>query len=180
MRCHAVRHNCLPSRLRRLFHIAVLIGISWLSACADNSPENREPVPVVMHIRTSASVNPDSHRRAAPVVMRLYELKSDRAFRSADFFALQDKDRITLGDDLLSRDEWLLRPGEDLTVKRTVNLETISLGFIAAYRDLSASKWRTVTVLPNTPTATWFDRSIPLVLIVELGQNSIQVNVVNP
>ncbi len=102
------------------------------------------------------------------------------AFSSADFFSIQDKDHSVLANDLLTRDEWLLRPGEERTIERVVNRATTSLGFTAAYRSLSSSTWRAVTPLPETPAQAWYHSPADIVLVVELGQNAIQVRAVSP
>jgi len=98
------------------------------------------------------SVNPDSRGRASPVVMRLYEIKSLAAFNTADFFSIFDRDKETLGAELLAREEFQLRPGEKLRFDRQLQPETRYVGVIAAFRDLEHSEWR--TALPITPRKT--------------------------
>lgn len=107
------------------------------------------PKPTRLDIRMSgdAQVNPDARYRPSPVMVRLYELKTPAAFESADFFSLFDKDRETLAADLNARDEFVLQPGQSLTLKREARPDTRYLAVLAAYRDLERSRWRAVTAL---------------------------------
>ncbi|HEY5307209.1 MAG TPA: type VI secretion system lipoprotein TssJ, partial [Casimicrobiaceae bacterium] len=85
---------------------------------------------------------------ASPLSLRLFELKSEAAFQTADFFALYDRDQATLGGDMLARDEVIIRPGETQTITRKANADTRLLGVIAAFRDLEHSVWRTSVAVP--------------------------------
>jgi type VI secretion system protein VasD len=159
--------------------IAPIIAVAFalvLAACASSDPK-----PLKMAIRldlsvvASAGVNPDDQKRAAPIIVRLYELKTDSAFAAADYFSLQDKDKTLLADDIVRRDEFQLRPGEKKVFQRKIDPTTTRLGILAAYRDLPNSVWREVYTLPTTPDAAWYYRSPKLKLTVDLDANAIRV-----
>src|SRR5262245_27417756 len=57
-------------------------------------------------------VNPDPSGRASPIVVRVYQLKEEGAFSGADFFALYDREKETLGASVVAREEYELQPGE--------------------------------------------------------------------
>ena len=59
-----------------------------------------------------ATVNPDARKRPSPVVLRVYELKSNALFESADFVSLFEKDQAVLGAELVSREEVILQPND--------------------------------------------------------------------
>jgi type VI secretion system protein VasD len=122
------------------------------------------------------TVNPDDHGRAAPIVVRVYELKDAGAFKTADFFTLQSQDKTVLGDDLVKRNEWLLRPGDHRTLVRPADPATTALGVIAAYRDLPNSVWRAVYPLPAAPDAAWYHFAPKLKLSIDLGANAIHIH----
>jgi type VI secretion system protein VasD len=102
------------------------------------------PPPTVLQIDADAATNanPDSHGRASPVVVRLLELKSLAAFQNADFFSLFERDKETLSNDLVAKDEIVLRPGDRRELKRELNGDTRFIGVVAAYRDIEHSRWR--------------------------------------
>ncbi|MDD5035260.1 MAG: type VI secretion system lipoprotein TssJ [Methylococcaceae bacterium] len=106
------------------------------------------PTKVELQIEAGSDINPGSQGAAAPLVIRIYELRGLSAFNSADFFALYDKDQAALGGDLVQKRELLIRPGE----KQTLLLDPAEgvgfIGAIAAFRQLDASQWRVSASIP--------------------------------
>jgi len=96
----------------------------------------------VQWIAAGADANPDATGRPSPVVVRVYQLKTDASFNGAEFFALFDDDKKVLGAELISRDEFVLTPAERRTIEVVVSDETRFVGAIAAYRDIGHSQWR--------------------------------------
>src|SRR5947209_3624390 len=92
-------------RSAQIFTIATLLG---LAACSSTP----KPTVVNTSVETKQKINPSIHGVSSPVVVRIYALKSLAAFNGADFFSLADKDKETLGAELLEREELLLKPGE--------------------------------------------------------------------
>ena len=63
-------------------------------------------------IEAAAGLNPSVTQRPSPLMIRIYELKSAAAFNQADFMSLYQSDQVTLGADLLAKEEMMLQPGE--------------------------------------------------------------------
>ena len=128
---------------RSLMQIAVVLGSLALAGCATPPPP-----PVVSELQLSvvagADVNPDARKRASPVLVRIYALKSAAPFEAADFFSLFEKDTATLGGELVQREEFLLRPGEEKALPLKFGPEVKSIGVMVAYRDLERARWRDV------------------------------------
>ena len=125
---------------------ASIIIFLWVAGCASTP----KPTVVQVLLDVQPNVNPDSRGRSSPVIMRLYEIKSLAAFNTADFFSIFDRDKETLGAELLAREEFQLRPGEKRQFNKQLQPETRYVGVIAAFRDLERSQWRTaVAVTPN-------------------------------
>lgn len=102
-----------------------------------------------MTVSATADANPDSTGRPSPVVVRVYQLRAEAAFAAADFFALFDDEQKVLGPELISRDEFVLAPGEKRTLDVAVSGQTRFVGAIAAFRDIRNSQWRTVVPAPR-------------------------------
>jgi type VI secretion system protein VasD len=129
---------------------ALLLG---LVGCASKPPAPPPPTVIQATIDVAANVNPDANGRPSPVVFKVYELKSLAAFNAADFFALFDKDKETLGAELLNREEYRLMPGEKRQFERKLQPDTRYIGAMAAFRDLGRAQWRaTMTVVPEKTT----------------------------
>jgi type VI secretion system protein VasD len=129
---------------RRL--ILLVAGALLVGACASKPPK---PAPTHAELTVSPDVNPDSSGRASPVVLRVYQLRNDGEFNSADFFGVYEKEKETLGASLVSREEYVLAPGENRKLDLPVNAETRFIGVVAAFRDIRVARWRAVSRPPE-------------------------------
>jgi len=98
-------------------------------------------------IKVDDGVNPDGRGQAAPILVKVFELKSSCNFETADYFALQDRDRETLAAELVNADQAILRSGEERVFKREAGLDSRAIGVIAGYRKLENARWRLVLPL---------------------------------
>lgn len=156
------------------------VAMSLLSGCGSNSdkPPAHELLQLDLTVTASDNVNPDSQEKAAPIEVRIYELKNDAAFTAADYWSLQDKDKVVLADDLLHRDSFILRPGEVKTLRRPLNTQTTALGVLAGYRNLGKSVWREIYTTPEAPESAWYSRMVPgkkVLLDAKLEQSTIVI-----
>jgi type VI secretion system protein VasD len=127
--------------LRTMPIVFLLTGCAALVACS-TPPPKPQPVNIKLNITASADVNPDAQNRPSPIVIRIYQLKDDAAFKDADYFALYDKEEATLAAALVSRVEFELAPGEKKTVDFSLSPDTRFVGVAAAYRDIRNAQWR--------------------------------------
>lgn len=109
-------------------------------------PPPPKPIPtsVEASIVAAAALNPSVSNRPSPLVLRIYELRSDSAFQQAEFMALYQSDRSVLAADLVNRDELTLKPGDILPYARLLGPDTRFIGVLAVYRDLERARWRVV------------------------------------
>src|SRR5687768_16145197 len=147
-------------RLRTLHVVWCLVAALAAIACGKKAPP---PAPSAMTIAAAAGAkvkapmtvsatqdaNPDSSGRPSPVVVRIYQLKTDAAFSAAEFFALFDDEQKILGAELISRDEFVLAPSERRAIDVALSGETRFVGAIAAFRDIRNSQWRALVPSPR-------------------------------
>ena len=102
--------------------------------------------PAVLNAKVvaSAEVNPDARKRPSPVVVRIFELKAPTLFEQADFVSLFEKEQATLGPELISREEFVLRPGETKPLSKPLSPDTKFVGVMVAFRELERARWRAV------------------------------------
>jgi len=150
-----------------------------LAACSSTGlPPPLEQSKLDLTIVAADDVNPDDKGRASPILVRIYELKTDGPFQEADFFTLQKQDKLTLGADLLVKDEFILRPGETKTIRRKTLPDTTAIGVLAGYRELGTATWRVVYKLKPAPEAAWYRAVMPAnkaKLRIELQTNDIKI-----
>jgi type VI secretion system protein VasD len=139
-------------RHRTLASVSLLIGALAAGCAKAKPPAGAAPLTIAaspdakvkasMTLAAAADTNPDASGRPSPIVVRIYQLRTDAAFAHADFFALFDDDQKVLGPELISRDEYSLAPAERRTIDVTVSGETRFVGAIAAFRDIRNAQWR--------------------------------------
>lgn len=139
-------------RIRTVSLVGALVALATASCAKAPPPPVQVPLTIAastdakvkapMTLAASPDTNPDAAGRPSPVVVRVYQLRTDAAFAGADFFALFDDDQKVLGSELISRDEFVLAPSEQRSIDVTVSGETRFLGAIAAFRDIRNAQWR--------------------------------------
>jgi len=130
------------------------------------------PKPVVTTVNGSMvaapQLNPTESRRAAPLQVRVYELKTAAAFNGADFMALYQNDQATLGADVVTREELMLQPNENRPIKKTVSADTKFIGVVGAYRLIEKATWRVVV-----PVQTGKEQT----LTIRAGENALSADI---
>lgn len=123
---------------RQVLLAAGAVGLVALTGCA-SAPK---PIVAKLTLEASKDLNPDQRGRPSPATVKLFDLKSSAGFEKADFFSLFDRERETLGPDLVSRDDLVLKPGDRLAQERKLAPEVQFIGVLVGYRDLERSQWR--------------------------------------
>jgi type VI secretion system protein VasD len=164
----------MSSSRKKSFRIAgaMLLCAVLTSGCASNREE--KPVQTKTTLYATLDANPDASGRASPIVVRVFELKNETQFNGADFFALYDKERETLGETLLMREEYILQPGERKEILLPLSKDARFIGAIAAFRDLRTSKWRALNVAPRKTMGDTFSKDK---LSIGVNNSSIALSV---
>lgn len=112
-----------------------------------------------MTLRAAADVNPNDADRPSPVVVRVYQLRTGAAFDAATFRDLYADDAGVLGRELITRDEYILRPGEARTLDVALSSEARVIGALAAFQELSTAVWRSSIEAPRGGLVVRVERS---------------------
>lgn len=123
-------------------------GVFTLSvgACSSFEPD---PTELEFAIVADGGINPNENGEPSPVLVRIYELKSTDAFETATFFDLLDNDRALIGEDLVTRREVELKPGETQPLEKETSADTLYIGVIAGFRDIDNAQWRDVAEIKS-------------------------------
>lgn len=137
------------------------VASAWLlCGCAalfgGNTPPSKEANDLEIQIEAASLVNPDDNGRPSPLLVRVYELRNEALFQEADFFSLYNTDKTVLQGDMLTVDQFILRPGESRSLRRKSNLQSGAVGVLAAYRDLPNATWRALVKLPAARDQRWY------------------------
>jgi type VI secretion system protein VasD len=156
--------------------------VTALGCASSSQPKSKELEKLDITLAAQPGMNKDEQGRAAPLLIKVYELKSEAAFEAADFFDLQKNDKNVLQQDLVVKDEFILRPGDTQRIFRKTMPDTKVLGLIAEFRDLPRSVWRVTYKLPPAPEVAWYRSVLPskkAKLRVEYDDNAIRVVEIN-
>jgi type VI secretion system protein VasD len=129
----------------RQYFLLPALAAALLSACAKDPPP---PGVVDLSIKAAEDINPDMEGKPAPALVRVYQLASPVKFENADFFLLFEKEKETLGADLVGREEIPVAPGETKTLNQPLKPNVTHVGVVAAFRDIDKATWRAVVEVP--------------------------------
>jgi type VI secretion system protein VasD len=127
--------------------VSMLVVCAALQGCGlfggkEEPPPPPPPTRVALKIEAAADINPDASGQGAPLQLRIYELRGTSAFDGADFFAIYDHDQASLGADLASKKELVLKPGEGRMLMLEPAAGSQYVAAFAAYRQLDDARWR--------------------------------------
>jgi len=132
------------ARVRLVAWIGLAAAIGASGCAGAPPPPPPKPTVVAATLQATASANPDARKRASPLVVRIYELKSSAAFEAADFLSLYERDQATLAAEMGAREEFTLRPGDSKPWEKTVGPDVRFIGVIGAFRDIEHARWKAI------------------------------------
>jgi type VI secretion system protein VasD len=157
---------------------AAALLVLLLAGCKSKppKPEPPPPPPKPALLIVARDVNPDVAGRPSPIVVRVYQLKEEGAFNSANYYALMDKEQETLGQSLVSREEYELQPGTTRELQLKIPPESRYLAAVAAYRNLNDSRWK---ALSPAPEGSLIEFARKHVLTINVAKSDVTVAAAN-
>jgi type VI secretion system protein VasD len=130
-------------------------GLGLLAACS-SAPPPKEVKPcdvqmVTLYIYSADNINPNDQGKPRPVVVRLYQLKSEVKLQNAQYDDVLLKDKEVLGDDVVKVDEVEVYPNDLVRVKFERSKEASSLGGVALFHGPKGHSWQTYYQFPLMP-----------------------------
>lgn len=125
--------------MRHVVVLSVLALLALVGGCA--TPR------IDLAVASQTNVNPDLTGRPSPVIVKIYEMRSDLAFNQSDFLPLFETPVQVLGADLLAADELVLVPGEARRIAYAPVPGVRFLGVLAGFRQMERAKWKVVSVV---------------------------------
>jgi type VI secretion system protein VasD len=102
------------------------------------------PKTVELHIEGTQDLNAGEDGRGLSTVVRLYKLRDQTGFLSMPYaeFGATDKEKASLGTDLVDVKELVLAPGQTLDLQEKMPNDTRYFGVVALLRSPDPQRWR--------------------------------------
>ena len=98
-----------------------------------------------IEFHVEADLNPDETGVASPLFIRMYELKSEKIIKKADFIDIFERDKEILGADLVDMHKLKpFQPGESRSELFVLGKKTKFVGLYAEFLDFKESKYKIV------------------------------------
>ncbi len=164
-----------PELLNRLLHgfLCIFICTALLASTGCGKKQKLPPPPppptaIDARLIAANDVNPDINLRPSPIVVRVYQLKSAGLFDLTDFDALYRDDRIILADDLVTKEEFHMKPGDQIEYKKKPAPGTRFLAIFGAYRNLNNAVWKKTFEIPENQTSS-----------IQIQLNALSIDIIN-
>ena len=133
--------------------VLLLLALPMLALTSCGGPPPPPPAVLALTLIGGADQNPDPAGKPNSVAIHIYQLTAADRFGRADVFALLDKEKETLGDELAASQTVFLPPGGTVPIDAPLKPGVRFLGLVAAYRDIDHATWRvSAPVKPSGPS----------------------------
>ena len=97
------------------------------------------------------SVNPDDSKISSPLIVRMYELKSTKAFENANFIDLYERDADVLGKTMITQQSLKpIQPSEDRSARFVLSKGTKFIGLYAEFLQYENAKYKVIIPVAET------------------------------
>jgi len=97
------------------------------------------------------NVNPDDSKVSSPLIVRMYELKSIKAFENANFIDLYERDSEVLGKTMITEQALKpIQPNEDRTARFVLSKGTKYIGLYAEFLQYENAKYKVIIPVAET------------------------------
>lgn len=143
----------------RLYPLLLIMAVCLLAGCSKPRIE--------LAVASQPNVNPDNSGRPSPVIVKMFELRNDLAFKQSDFHSLFNQPMQALGSDLIAADELVFIPGEARVVRYLPTEQTRFIGIMAGFRQMDRSLWRVIRpVDPEETNLVAFELNDVTILLI--------------
>tara|TARA_R110000868_G_scaffold10639_5_gene51697 strand:+ start:7367 stop:7822 length:456 start_codon:yes stop_codon:yes gene_type:complete len=118
----------------------ILATVITLSACSSS---------IDLNVDADNTVNPDMNNQSLPVLVKVYQLRDDKAFKQASFDGLWKNYQQTLGKSLVSEKNITAMPNATKTISINYNEDAKYIGFVAVFRERNGDTWKAVLPIPG-------------------------------
>jgi type VI secretion system protein VasD len=161
--------------VEKLLLLAAVCALAVVAACKSSPPPPPKPMAFKARIAASADLNPRPDGGAQPVHVRIFQLKDDSVFAAADYWALVDKGKETLGPTLIQQLQYDLAPGQQRELELKIDQDAHVLGVVAEFADYRNTNghWRATAATPEKSLLDIVKRQKRV--LIDIGRNNVGI-----
>jgi type VI secretion system protein VasD len=131
-----------------------LLALPWgacshpLPSAAPPPPPCPDPEPLRLVLAASDRLNPGERGEPLATVVRIYQLKGASKISGSAFEEMLDRDKDTLGDELVSAKELTINPADRIDPALTRGDGVNYVAVVALFRQPGATFWRAIIRMP--------------------------------
>lgn len=100
---------------------------------------------LTLSFQVDPDINPDENKTPSPLFVRMYELKSPKLFKKANFIDIYEQDKEILGADFVAVQKLKrLKPGEDRENSFVLDEKTRYVGLYAEFLDYKNARYKVI------------------------------------
>jgi type VI secretion system protein VasD len=149
----------VPARFTKISTMLLMVGalaFPTISGCGQTILPIKEPKKcdlqfVTLSIIAAQQLNPTDTGEPRPVQLRIYQLQDDIRIQNAGFREVWKKEKDTIGDHIIKKDELYVYPNTRTEVKFERNKEAQYIVGVALFRNYKGRSWFTSFELPPAP-----------------------------
>lgn len=135
--------------LKAFYAIFFVIAIMPVSACSSlNSAVGGifgADTDLTLSFKVESDINPDENKTPSPLFVRMYELKSIKLFKKANFIDIYEQDKKMLGADFISVVKLKrLKPGEDRENSFVLDKKTRFVALYAEFLEYKSARYKMI------------------------------------
>ncbi len=137
-------------KIAKLVHVSILAFVLvFSSACSSlNSAVGGifgADTDLTLSFKVESDINPDENKIPSPLFIRMYELKSPKLFKKANFIDIYEQDKEILGADFIAVQKLKrLKPGEDRENSFVLNEKTRYIGLYAEFLNYKSAGYKII------------------------------------
>ena len=135
--------------LNSIYAIFIALVFISISACSSlNSAVGGifgADTDLTLSFKVDSDINPDENKTPSPLFIRMYELKSTKLFKKANFIDIYDQDKAALGADFIAVQKLKrLKPGGDRENSFVLNEKTRFVGLYAEFLNYKNARYKMI------------------------------------
>jgi type VI secretion system protein VasD len=140
----AITTGCATTAAVQAVGTAVNIAMQLSGIKTETGGDTQKTVEIPMRISAGSELNTTHSGQSLSLVVRVYQLRSGRAFGDLPYSAASadDAGKAVLGEDLISVEDVVLIPGKHYDLTQKLATDSTTIGVVGLFRSPAHRRWK--------------------------------------